>query len=528
MKYKVLITASGLGQRLGELTKYTNKALIRIGSNPALSYIIESYPKVVEIVITLGYYADHVRDFVKLCYPDRKVKFVLIDKFQGSGSSLGYSMLQAKQYLNCPFIYHACDTIVSEEIPEPQYNWNGGYKGTNSSMYASFNVDKESVQIINDKGGLNYDFLHIGLVGIYDFQAFWNALEEHYRTNNTDLTLNDCKVINLMISKNSKFRVKEFKNWFDIGNVESLTYARKTLTDKFINLDKPNESIFIFSDFVIKFYHDKKIVENKVKRAKLLNNLVPDILESNNNFYKYKFIKGELYSKIVTPSDFEKFLLWSDKNLWIKRDKTTKEVFKKQCFDFYYNKTILRVKEFLGKNYLIDGIDLINDEEVPSVKSLLNKINFDLLTTANQFQIHGDLILDNVIKTDLGYKLVDWRQDFGGNLEVGDIYYDLAKLNHNLTLNHEMINNNYFKISRDSGKIYCDVYRSENLVQCQSKLFEYISKEKLDGEKVNLLTSLIWLNMSSLHNYPFNLFLFYFGKLTLWRKIKKLNNYLTI
>ena len=51
--YKVLITASGLGSRLGNLTKFTNKGLVRIGKKPALSYIIESYPDDVEFVVTL-------------------------------------------------------------------------------------------------------------------------------------------------------------------------------------------------------------------------------------------------------------------------------------------------------------------------------------------------------------------------------------------------------------------------------------------------------------------------------------------
>ena len=40
LNYKVLITASGLGSRLGNLTKFTNKGLVRIGKKPALSYII--------------------------------------------------------------------------------------------------------------------------------------------------------------------------------------------------------------------------------------------------------------------------------------------------------------------------------------------------------------------------------------------------------------------------------------------------------------------------------------------------------
>ena len=128
--YKVLITTAGIGQRLGFLTKFTNKALVRVGKKPALAYIIESYPEDVPIVIVTGYFGDQVKDFVKLAYPERKnVEFVQVDKYEGEGTSLGYSMLSAKKYLQCPFIFHAADTIVLHPVPKPDKNWIGGYKG---------------------------------------------------------------------------------------------------------------------------------------------------------------------------------------------------------------------------------------------------------------------------------------------------------------------------------------------------------------------------------------------------------------
>ena len=172
MKYKVLITTSGLGQRLGELTKYTNKSLIRIGKKPAISYIIEAYPKEIELVITIGHFGNQIKDFIKIAYPDRKITFVEVDKYQGPGSSLGYSMLAAKKSLQCSFIFHAADTIVTEVIHAPDKNWNGGFKGTSSASYSTFTVSKNGVGKINDKGALGYDFIHIGLVGIKDLSLF--------------------------------------------------------------------------------------------------------------------------------------------------------------------------------------------------------------------------------------------------------------------------------------------------------------------------------------------------------------------
>ena len=85
---KVLITASGLGSRLGNLTKFTNKGLVRIGKKPALSYIIESYPSDVEFVVTLGHYGDQVEQFLNLAYPDKKITYVPVKNYDGEGSSL--------------------------------------------------------------------------------------------------------------------------------------------------------------------------------------------------------------------------------------------------------------------------------------------------------------------------------------------------------------------------------------------------------------------------------------------------------
>lgn len=527
MKYKVLITTSGLGQRLGELTQYTNKALIRVGRKPILSYIIEAYPKDTEFVITVGYFSDQIKDFIKIVYPDLKATFVEVDKYQGPGSSLGYSMLKAKEYLQCPFVFHCNDTIVSEKIPALDVNWNGGFKGGSSANYSTFSVAKDKVETINDKGALDYSFIHIGLVGIKDYESFWYNLESLYLgsiyKDSQDTSLNDCKVINLMIGSGKNFVVKEFKTWLDVGNADGLNKARNVLSENFYNLDKPGENVFIFDKFVIKFNFDKELVERKVKRASILGNLVPIVEKSIGNFFRYEYIQGVLYSEVVTVPDFERFLKWCKEKLWIKRDILDKEKFSSLCGNFYMNKTKQRIQKFLEISKLEDKEEIINGEKIPSVKDILEQVDFSWLSKGIQTQIHGDLILDNIIKTKNGYKLLDWRESFGENLEVGDMYYDLANLNHNLIVSHDLINKSHFKVDKGNKGIICDILRSHNLVECQKALLDFIQNEGLDVKKVLVLTALKWLSMSPLHPMPvsFNLFLYYFGRLNLFRVLKK-------
>ena len=238
MDYKVLITTSGVGQRLGDLTKYTNKSLVRVGKKPAISYVVEAYPVETKFVVTIGYFGEHVREFLTLAYPERSFEFIEVDKFEGEGSSLGYSMLKAKDSLQCPFIYHAADTIVTESIPTPDENWIGVYEGDDTSQYASWQTVGGGKLRFSDKGATNYDYIHIGLVGIHDFTAYWKILEELYKANPQDQTLNDCQVLVRMLAQNTLFAPRVFKEWYDIGNTTALYHTRSAIADHFENLEK--------------------------------------------------------------------------------------------------------------------------------------------------------------------------------------------------------------------------------------------------------------------------------------------------
>ena len=523
MEYKVLITTSGTGSRLGDISKYTNKALARVGKKPVISYIIDSYPVETPFVVTIGYFGDHVRDFLTLTYPERNFTFVEIDKFIGDGSSLGYSMLQARDHLQCPFIFHASDTMVEGEIVAPTENWIGVYKGEDATQYSSWRIESDGKLVFQERGATTFDVLHIGLIGIFEYKKFWEQLESLYAENTNDQTLNDCKVLVKMLASGSRCTLRHFPVWYDTGNLPALARARAEATDHFDNLDKLDESIFLFDTFVVKFFHDENSVTERVERARTLGNLVPTIEDSRKNFYRYSYANGRTYADVATPASFVEFLLWAKTYLWKPVRVANDATFAAICRDFYVEKTKKRVAQFLAQHNLKDEEHVINGESVPTIAAMLEMLDVEWLTTVPQYQFHGDFILDNTIKTDTGYTLIDWRQNFGGLLTAGDRYYDLAKLNHNLTVNHEVVAKNQFSIQVEPGNVVtCDIHRKNNLVECQELLFAFIESEGLDADRVRLLTSICWLNMSPLHHDPYNQFLYYFSKLHLWRALKNL------
>jgi aminoglycoside phosphotransferase (APT) family kinase protein len=213
-------------------------------------------------------------------------------------------------------------------------------------------------------------------------------------------------------------------------------------------------------------------------------------------------------------------LNWSKENLWVEsRELSTKE-FHEVCNLFYKSKTLNRVEKFMENTRFEESFSTINDLKIPSIHKLLEAIDYDWLCKGAQTKFHGDFILDNIIETEEGFKLIDWRQDFGGNLNSGDMYYDLAKLNHSLVVNHEIVNQNLFKIDISENIIRCEILRKHELVECKEILNQFLEANGLDVQKVEILTSLIWLNMSALHHHPLDLFLFNFGKLNLWRAVQ--------
>ncbi|HEX9061024.1 MAG TPA: hypothetical protein VF941_12665 [Clostridia bacterium] len=173
--------------------------------------------------------------YVKKTYPNRDITFVSSNPYKGAGSSLGYSMLAAKKLLQCPFIFHCNDTIVQQRIPSPEKNnWDGVSLGDNPTIFNSFNYSSVNIKNnyiteIHKKGAKEFEKLHIGLVGLKDYTFFWNTLENLYKKNPQDNTLNDCSAISIMIKKDISFSAIEFSKWIDTGNLISLQHAHQQL-----------------------------------------------------------------------------------------------------------------------------------------------------------------------------------------------------------------------------------------------------------------------------------------------------------
>jgi NDP-sugar pyrophosphorylase family protein len=231
-EYKLLITTSGTGSRLGEITKHTNKALVTLAGKPAISYILDLYSPSLPIVVTVGSLGEQVRTFFAKTYPDRDITFVSASPYEGPGSSLGYSLLQAEPYVQCPFIFHACDTILMQATPSPEENWVAGYVpslGMDAAQYRTHKIQDGRIIAFRDKGEPDFNAIHIGVTGIASYKEFWSTLRELYESKPEDTGWSDVHVIDSMIKQGIPFRSVLFDVWLDTGNPPAFAKTKKYL-----------------------------------------------------------------------------------------------------------------------------------------------------------------------------------------------------------------------------------------------------------------------------------------------------------
>ena len=87
--------------------------------------------------------------------------------------------MSCKKYLQEPFVFTSCDTLVKEQIPSPKYNWMGFSNIKNLSLYRTLQINKQNIHQIYEKNKmkLGNNKAYIGLAGIKDYQDFWAAME---------------------------------------------------------------------------------------------------------------------------------------------------------------------------------------------------------------------------------------------------------------------------------------------------------------------------------------------------------------
>jgi NDP-sugar pyrophosphorylase family protein/mannose-6-phosphate isomerase-like protein (cupin superfamily) len=492
----VLILAAGLGTRLKGLTKNVNKGMIPVANKAIISHIIDKFPKEYDFVVTLGYKGEELKQYCSLAYPDHKFTFVEIENYDGEGSGPGYSAIQCKEHLQRPFYFTVVDCLIEDKVPHLDGNWLGVHPTSYPEKYATLESNKESI-ITNfaNKDVNGYDDAFIGLASIWDYDIFWKELE------------GKSEIVSAFANPSlyPSFKAKQLK-WLDTGNLDDLDRTREHFNDNPLSLYKITGEIAYKEGTFIKFTPDKELNRNKVERAEALKAIIPANFKFTDNFISYDWEPGNTLYEYDSGYIYRKFLD-KLKSTIIAADKYHGDI---ELFDnFYSKKTTERMMTFLdrfGANYLNEKF-IINGKQYRSMDSIVSKLDTKEFYDNKLYTLfHGDLQFDNIIynTTTHEFKYIDWRESFGGSTKGGDVYYDLAKLYGGTIIPYNMMKEeNAIDFYEGSTVVNYDYYVSEDLNEFREYYETWLKGNSFELDRVKLITGIIFLNMSPLHDEKF-------------------------
>lgn len=512
----VLILAAGLGSRLKHHTKSKNKALVSINNKAIISHIIDKFPESYEIIIAVGYKKDSLIEYCKLVHPNRSFKFVEVDKWEDPKVGPGYTTIKCKDYLQRPFYITTADCLIDGDMPKLDGNWLGVYPTGFPEKYSTAKVDENSniIEFAN-KSETGFDHAFIGLAAIWDYSIFWNQLESNSKDTELVAAWYNPKLYPTLKSKELK--------WFDTGNLDDIENAKEHFNDNPLSLHKEIEEVtYRVGNKFLKFNSDKNITKNRTLRANLIKNLIPLNFKGTDNFISYDWEEGITLYEYNSVNIYNKFLTCFD-NI-IKNSKTwlNPDIIK----SFYVDKTNTRVDLFVkkyGSDFYEKSFE-INGKLYPSLKSIMEKINFNFENHVLYDCFHGDLQFDNIVYNSNSEKFtyIDWRESFSGNTDGGDLYYDLSKLYGGCILPYNILKHDESISIVEGDSVVKYSYDTTHQLKEFIKIYEkWLIDNKYDLNKVRLITGLIYLNMSPLHSNKFNKLLWFMSIEMLYESINK-------
>jgi dTDP-glucose pyrophosphorylase/mannose-6-phosphate isomerase-like protein (cupin superfamily) len=507
----VLILAAGLGTRLKNLTTNINKVLLPINNKAIISHIIDMFPSTYDFVIALGYKGDTIKEYCEITHPNHKFIFVNIDKYEGEGTGPGYSALLCADHLQRPFYFITGDCLIDSPLPHIDGNWLGVQPTSYPEKYSTIEIDNnDNVLSHKNKSDEGNDLAFIGMSGIFDYEVFWKELEFNLINGEIVTAFQNPSVYPTL-------KVKKLK-WFDTGNLDDLTKTREYFKDKPLSLKKETDEItYRDGGKFLKLTPNKNTLTKRIRRARYLNNHIPSGFGFGNDFMFYDWFEGKTLYELDDLNVFKLFLNDLEKNVSSQTTNSQTEIQK-----FYVTKTFDRMSKFKTK-YGEEYFELeheINGIKRPPLKTIIENFNFDQFNDNPFYDLfHGDLQFDNIIYDGKEFIYIDWRDSFGDSIIAGDVYYDLAKLYGGLLIPYNLMKEeNRVTFNEGSYSINYNYPLSDNLVKFKSIYELWLLNQGFDVNKVRLITGLIFLNMSPLHDGKF-------GKMLWFKSIEMLNEY---
>ena len=146
---KAIICAAGQGKRLLPLTKDFPKALVRIKSKTIIEYMLDNFSLcgLNEVIITIGYKADKVKEKLGKQYKNCHIKYIYNKDYSKSDNL--FSLYLAKNYVKSGMIFFNSDILFHKNVLSKVIKSNS----PDSFIVNNNIVDEEDCMRVNLKNG---------------------------------------------------------------------------------------------------------------------------------------------------------------------------------------------------------------------------------------------------------------------------------------------------------------------------------------------------------------------------------------
>lgn len=510
---KVCILAAGLGTRMGPYQTGTHKSLLPLGEKAIISRIIEQWdPVSTEYVIAVGHLAEEIKDFIATAHPSLSVTYHIVSNFSGPGAGPGRSLLACRYSLQEPFFFSACDSLVNGDLSQIKSNWIGVKRVPDPENWCSAVIDSQShVSSLYYKTHSAATHAFTGVAFVSDWQDFWLGLEAGLAENE------ESQVDPGLIALIPHGLVACELQWMDTGNLHAYQQALNAFEPTLSSTQKWTDFTYRYGHYIVKLASSESAATKRYKRAELLAPCIPPPSRLNGRCYAYPFVEGRPLTEQLNSKRCHAFLSWAQTELWTAPPAAIPtNIFADATHRFYYDKTLGRLRDYLEQRNLPNESklpDRVNGTRCPTVSESLAAIVEQLNGAAQACRIHGDLHSGNVLVTEYGYRLIDWREDFGGLAEVGDRYYDLAKFYHTLDLSVEAMENGNYRIAQTADNtVELAHERADWQREAEAAFWTFVQEQPYLRSNVQLLDGLILVNMAPLYRETLGDYLYFLGR----------------
>ena len=225
---KCIILASGLGTRMGELTKKTPKAMLIINNKPKLAWSIEMLPREIEeVILVVGYLKEQIIDFFGLEFNNRKIHYVEQRELNGTAGAVAL----AQDFIDGKVLAIMGDDLYDREDLRKLLEYEQSllaYKTNNAKRFGLVDMDSDNnlIAVVERPHDKNKGLVNAGA---------YVLSKEYFNTSMVKISEKEYgppQTIVSMYPKN-KTHIVTTNKWQSIGSPKDLEIAQKRI-DEFI------------------------------------------------------------------------------------------------------------------------------------------------------------------------------------------------------------------------------------------------------------------------------------------------------